>query len=127
MNGLHVRDEESTLEVVIQVEALAPAEIKSSIHGPAVIGLEFKTHAWNQYLRGGKTQVLYPPRPHHLTQPGDGKFLAELVLQSGPGSGGEVLANQRTEEQIAHGISRDERAVAPGTAHLKLNTGAHVA
>src|ERR1044071_2239404 len=48
------------------------------------------------------------------------------MLQACPGAGGEKLPDQRTEQEIAHGITGDQRVAAPGTPHLELQARAQV-
>src|SRR6476469_6336793 len=48
------------------------------------------------------------------------------MLHACPRAGSEELADQRTEQKIAHGIACDQRIAAPGASHLKLQARAQV-
>src|SRR5215467_8799758 len=108
------------------MKALSAGKVHGSVERPALIHLVLETRAGYQRLRRGKRQVLHTPRPDIFSQHCERCLLAKLMLDAGPCAGCKELADQRMEQEIAHGITSDQRVAAPGASHLKLQARAQI-
>src|SRR5690242_12964056 len=108
------------------METLSAGKVHGAVKRPAIIRLVLKASSGDQRLRRGKRQVLHTPGADIFSQHGERSFLPELMLHAYPGAGGEELADQGTEQKIAHGIACNQRVAAPGASHLKLQARAQV-
>src|SRR6185312_9210249 len=76
---LHIGDEESTLNIVIQMETFAAGQVHGSLERPALIALVLKARARYQRLRRGKRQVLDTPGANIFSQHRHGQLVTKLV------------------------------------------------
>src|SRR5215469_3850180 len=88
-----IRDEESALDVVINVKSFSSIEGNLSVDGPAPASSVFEAGCRAHRLRSGKKQILYAPRTNVFAHQRHFQILAELALQADIGRGCEEFAD----------------------------------
>src|SRR5882672_3852582 len=75
---------------------------------------------WPDRLCNGPIAVLHSPGPQVVSKHCQLQRVAELALYAHVGISGVVLADQRAEQHVAHGVSRDESGLAPGASDFEI-------
>src|SRR5262249_23580751 len=120
LEALYPGDGDFVTDIVVQVQAFASRPFSRRMNCP----MRSRRTPVNpvgraECLRDGKVRVLYAPAAHVLAQPGHCPARPEFALKTDIHCGGEVLANQRAEENIAALVAGEKGRFAPGTANLK--------
>src|SRR5258707_8182176 len=124
--GFHIRDEESALNVVIQVEPFSAGKIHGSVERPAFRGLVFKARAGHKRLRRGKSQLLYSPGADVFSQYRKRHFLPKFMFHADPCGGSEKLVDLGIEQKVAYRVAGNQRIVFPWASHLQFQSGAQI-
>src|SRR5512140_3159721 len=90
-------------------------------------GAQVETSSWQKRLGDRVLCVLHAPGAQMLGESGYRQSIAEFVLQAAIGRRAEILFHKWPEQQVASGVSRDERSAAPWSSHRELNVSEQVA
>src|SRR5579862_2565766 len=125
--GVYIRDQKLALDVVVRVVAHSARQDERALYIPTRRDAKIKTSAGKKCLCNCVLRVLNSPGTQVFGQDRGGQTIAEFMLQPRIGRRVEILLHHRAKQQIARGISRDQRGSAPRPSDRELDIGKQIA